>query len=165
MSAPFGRIYSVIFTAVSATLAQDLFLLLPAANKPISLHGFYLSNVGGTADAGDAQEELLRIEIIYLPSTVTNGSGGTAPTVQPLNPNDAAAGCTARANDTTVATTGGTAVTKHADGFNVRIPYVYMPPPEDRIPCANANALTIRLGTAPADAILLSGTAILEELF
>jgi hypothetical protein len=45
-----------------------------------------------------------------LPATVTNGSGGGAGTVKPLVPGDAAASATSRINDTTQATTSGTAV-------------------------------------------------------
>lgn len=159
-----ARVYTVVFVAVSATAVQDLFYIKPAADKPISLHRVKVSNVGGTADAGDAQEELLRVETIFLPATVTAGSVGTAPTPSPVVPNDAAAGATTRVNDTTVATTSGTAKTLDADGFNVRVPYDYLPALDDRIIVANAAAVVVRLNTAPADAILLSGTAIFEEL-
>lgn len=158
------RVYTVVFVAVSVTAAQDLFYLKPAADKPIKLHGFTLSNVGGTADAGDAQEELLRYEIIRVPTTVTVGSGGTAPTPNPIITNDVAAGFTSRVNDTTVATTSGTLLTLHADGLNIRAPERFWPPPEERIVVANAQALVVRLNTAPADAVLISGTAYVEEL-
>ena len=158
------RLYTVTFVAVSVTAAQELFYLKPAADKPIKLHGIELSNVGGTADAGDAQEELLRVEFIRLPATVTVGSGGTAPTPNPVLPNDVAAGFTARANDTVLATTSGTALTMGATGLNIRQPTPYTPPPEWRLVCANAQALVARLNTAPNDPVLVSGTAWVEEL-
>lgn len=158
-----GRRYSFGFAATSITATQDLFYIKPAADKMCILEAVYLSNVGGTADAGDAQEELLRLEIIHLPATVTVGSGGTAPTPGPQWPADAAAGFTARVNDTTVATTSGTAITKHYDGFNVRIGWTYIPPTEQRLPILNAAALVVRLNTAPADAILISGSAYVTE--
>lgn len=164
MALGIGRLYTVSFTAVSVSAVQDLFYVKPAADKVCFLEAVYLSNVGGTADAGDAQEELLRLEIIRLPATVTAGSGGTAPTPRALAVNDAAASFTARVNDTTLATTSGTAQTMHADGFNVRVPYVYLPPPEHRILVANAEALVVRLNLAPADAVNLSGTAYVREL-
>jgi hypothetical protein len=159
-----GRAYAQPFTAVAITAAQELFYIKPAADKPCILEAVYLSNVGGAADAADAQEELLRIEIIRLPATVTVGSGGTAPTPSPLATNDAAAGYTARVNDTTVATTSGTALTLHADGWNVRVPYMWMPPPEHRPMVANAQALVVRLNSAPADSITCSGVAIVREI-
>lgn len=164
MQVGLGRLYSVVFAAVSVTAAQDLFYLKPAADKPCILEAAYCKAAGGTADAGDAQEELLRVEVIRLPATVTAGSGGTAPTPTPVNPGDAAASFTARVNDTTVATTSGTALTPHADGMNNRVGFEYVPPPEHRLLVANAQAIVVRLNTAPADAILLSGTAYVREL-
>lgn len=158
-----GRLYAVTFRAVSITAAQDLFYIKPAADKICFLEAVYLSNVGIAADAGDAQEELLQINIAYVPATVTVGSGGTAPTIVPMSVNDAAAGFTGRANDTTQATSSGTIVYRHSDGFNVRVPYVYLPPPEHRMGVANAAALTVRLDSAPTDAILISGTALVRE--
>ena len=127
----------------------------------------YLANVGIAADAGDAQEELWDIEIIRVPATVTVGSGGTASgtgTLNPLAVNDAAAGFTARSNDTTKATSSGTLRVLHADGWNVRIPFVWMPPPEHRPLVANAEAIVVRLNSTPTDAVLCSGSLIVREL-
>lgn len=159
-----GRLYTVIFTAVSATAQQDLFYIKPAADKPCVLEAVYLAASGGTADAGDAQEELYDLRFIRLPATVTAGSVGTAPTPTPVATNDAAAAFTARVNDTTVAMTSGTALTMHSDGMNNRVPYQFIPPPEHRMWVANAQALVVRLSTTPADAILLSGTAYVREM-
>lgn len=159
-----GRVSTVTFVAVSATVAQDLFYIKPAADKVCIIHYASCFAAGGTADAGDAQEELLRVEIIRLPATVTVGSGGSAPTPGMVNVNDTAVSYTARVNDTTVATTSGTAVTLIAESMNNRVGWVHFPAPEDRIPIANAAALVVRLNTAPADAILLSGTCVVEEL-
>lgn len=159
-----GRAYTVTFTAVAVTATQDLFYIKPAAEKPCILEQCSISNVGGTADAGDAQEELLRVEIIRLPSTVTVGSGGSSFTPSPLAVNDSAAGFTARINDTTVATTSGTAKTLVADGFNVRAGWIWLPVPEHRIVVANAEAIVVRLNLAPADSINLSGTLTVREL-
>src|SRR5215468_5644282 len=156
----YGRPYTVTFKAVSVTLQQDFFYLKPAADKPIALWGFEVDNVGGTADAGDAQEELLDVAINYVPATVTVGSGGTAPTPNTLYPNDTAAGFTARVNDTTKATSSTTILAKVPVGVNVRIPGPDWWAPSVPVPqpvlCANAAAITITLGTTPADAITLS---------
>lgn len=159
-----GRAYTVTFTAVAVTATQDLFYVKPAADKPCILEYCSISNVGGTADAGDAQEELLRVEVIRLPATVTVGSGGSAPTPRALAVNDSAAGFTARVNDTTVATTSGTAQTLIADGFNVRAGYIWLPAPEHRIVVANAEAVVVRLNLAPADSLTISGTLVVREL-
>lgn len=159
-----GRAYAVEFHNVAITAQQDLFYVKPAADKICVIEAVYLSNVGGAADAGDAQEELWRVEIIRLPSTVTVGSGGTSMTPNPLATNDTAAGFTGRVNDTTVATTSGTALNLHSDGWNNRIPYVWMPPPEHRHLTANAQAIVVRLVSTPADSVTCNGTCIVREL-
>jgi len=159
-----GRGYSVSFVAVSVTAQQDLFYIKPAADKICIIESIYVAASGGSADAGDAQEELFDVELLYLPATVTAGSGGTAPTPAPTIVNDAAAGFTARVNDTTKATTSGSIINRHPDGMNNRIPYVYAPPAEHRDVVANAAAIVFRLNTTPADAILLSGDMRVREL-
>lgn len=160
----FGRAYACEFHNVSVAAQQDLFYIKPAADKICVIEAVYLANVGGTADAGDAQEELLRFEIIRLPATVTVGSGGSSMTPNPLAVNDSAASFTARTNDTTMATTSGTALNLHSDGLNVRVPYVWMPPPEHRILIANAAAIVARLVSTPADAVTMNGTMIVREM-
>lgn len=159
-----GRAYAVEFHAVAVAAQQDFFYVKPAADKICVIEAVYLSNVGVAADAGDAQEELLRIEIIRVPATVTVGSGGGSMTPNPLSTNDTAAGFTARINDTTVATTSGTNLNIHSDGLNIRIPFVWMPPPEHRPIVANAQAIVVRLVSTPTDSVTMNGTCIVREL-
>ena len=159
-----GRAYTVQFNAVSIAAQQTLFYIKPAADKICIIEAFYLGVTGGAADAGDAQEELLDIQLIYLPATVTVGSGGTAPTPQPKSINDTAAGFVARTNDTVKATTSTTAVVRHPDGWNNRIPYGYIPPAEHRDLVANAAAIILNLNTTPADAFLANGEMTVREL-
>jgi hypothetical protein len=159
-----GRLYSVTFAAVSVTLQQEFFYIKPAADKICIIEAVYLGCSGGAADAGDAQEELYDVELVYLPATVTVGSGGTAPTPSPVAINDTAASFTARVNDTTKASSSGTAVVRHPDGMNNRIPYVYCPPAEHRDLVSNAAAMVFRLNTTPADAILISGDMRVREI-
>src|SRR4051812_5420485 len=109
-----GRMYTVSTAGVSASAAQDLIEITPADDKPIVIHAVYLSQ---TSDFGDAQDEVLRWEIIR--GFTASGSAGTAPTPRPSNRSDAAAAFTAEMNNTTVATTG-TTNTLHEDGWNVR---------------------------------------------
>lgn len=160
------RQYSVAFENVAITAVQDLFNIAPAADKPIKLYGLTLANVGGAADAGDAQEEMLRISIRRMLATVTNGTGGTTPTPVPLDQIDTASGATVRANDaTTRASTSGTNHLWLPDGWNVRIPYAQWFPPEF---CLEASLSTTRiiigLDTAPADSLSVSGCAFFEEV-
>lgn len=160
-----ARSYSASFENVAITAAQDLFNIAPAADKPIKLQALVISNVGGAADAGDAQEELLRISIRRFLATVTNGTGGSTPTPVALDPSDAASGATVRANDaTTRASTSGTNSLFHADGFNVRIPYQMIWTPETQLEIAGTvQRIIIGLDTAPADSLSVSGTVYFEE--
>lgn len=156
-----ARRYSVVFENVAVAAAQDFFEITPADDKPIRILGFTIANVGGTADAGDAQEELLRIEVIR--GHTVSGSGGTAPTAVPLDPNDTAAGFTAEVNNTTIANTGTTTI-PFVDGFNVRIPYSMFFTPETQIEATQANTtICLRLLSTPADSITMSGTLFIEE--
>jgi len=159
-----GRCYTVTFSAVSVSAQQEFFYIKPAADKPVQIEWAKITNVDLAAEAGDAHEDFWRIELIYLPATVTVGSGGTAPTPGPLEVNDTAAGFTARVNDTTKATTSGTAVTIDADGMNNRIGYVYLPTPENRPVVANAAAIVLRLNSTPTGTNLLNGTMYVREL-
>ena len=151
-------------TSMPATNAFEAFYIKPAADKICVIEAVYLAGVGLAADAGDAQEELLDLRILYIPSTVTASSGGNSVTPQPLSINDTAASFTARSADTTPATSSGTIVTRHQDGWNNRVPYVWIPPPEHRIIVANAAAVTVRIITGPADAITIGGSVLVREL-
>lgn len=154
-----GRMYSVIFEHVAVTAAQDFFEITPADDKPCAIHACYLSQ---DTELGDAQEEMLRVEIIR--GYTASGSGGSAPTPVPFGPNDTAAGATAEVNNTTVANTG-TAVILWAESFNERTGWQFLPTPEMRPMVSQANTtLVVRLMAAPADSVTMSGTLVFEEL-
>lgn len=159
-----GRAYVVEFHNVAIAAQQDFFYVKPAADKICVIEAVYLANVGIAADASDTQEELWDIELIRVPATVTVGSGGTSMTPNPLATNDTAAGFTARVNDTTKATTSGTLLNLHSDGLNIRVPYVWMPPPEHRPLVANAQAVVCRLNSTPTDSVTMNGTMVVREI-
>jgi hypothetical protein len=159
-----GRLYYVVFNNVAVTVQQSLFYIKPAADKICVIEKVILAASGGNADAGDAQEELYEIGIRFVPATVTASSGGSSVTPVPNLVNDAAAGFTARTNDTTKTTSSGTILTRVADGWNSRVPYLWEPQPEHRIVVANAAALDVVLNTTPADSILLNGSIAVREL-
>lgn len=153
-----GRVYSVVFSAVAVSAAQDLFEISPADDKPIEIVGIEL---GQSSDAGDAADELLQITIVR--GFTTSGSGGTAPTPAPLNPNDSAAGFAAEVNNTTQANTGTTA-TLATTCWNVRAGYIQWFPEGMRPSASQANTTMVVKQTAPADAITMSGTLYVREL-
>lgn len=156
-----GRFYTVVFENVTVSAAQDFFEITPADDKPIALVGLTLDNVGGTADAGDVQEELLRL-LIRRGHTVS-GSGGSTPTPGTIRANTAAAGFAAEVNNTTIANTG-TTVDVMALGWNVRVPLREFWP-EELCPTATQvnTSIVVRLLSTPADAISMSGTLYVVE--
>lgn len=153
-----GRTYSVIFNAVAVSAAQDLFEITPADDKPCEIVSL---SIGQYSDAGDAASELLGIQIIR--GHTTTGSGGSAPTPVPLNPNAAAAGFTAEVNNTTIASAGTTTVL-HSDAFNVQAGYNYIPPLDARPVVGQGNTTLVVRITAPADALTMNGTLVVREL-
>jgi hypothetical protein len=153
-----GRVYTVSFSQVAVTAAQDLISIATGA-KAIKLHSVQLGQYGATAVGN------LPIAMRRLGPTAALGSGGSAVTPVPMNPGDAAATVTAHVNDTTNATTSGGTVAAIADDFNVINGYLHMPPEADRIIVGPNSALTIALLSAPAAAETMSGTATFEELY
>lgn len=156
-----GRVYTVVFGAVSVSAIQDAFEISPADDKPVELVGLVF-NQTGNSDVGDAAEELLRWSVVR--GHTTSGSGGSAPTPRPVKRSDPAAGFTAEVNNTTIAS-AGTGVTLHEDSFNVRAGCIFWWP-EDTEPGAaqGDGTIVVRFPAAPADAITLSGTLYVREL-
>lgn len=156
-----GRFYSVPFSAVAVTAAQDVFEVLAASGKPFVLHEIVL---GQTSDAGDSQAELEQVLIKRATGSYTSGSGGSTVTPVKHLTNDAAAGPTAEINNTTQAAQGsGTLTTIRTDCFNVQAGYQYLPTPESRILFLPAEACIVSI-TAPVDSLTMSGTLVFEEL-
>ncbi len=154
-----GRIYAINFVAVGVTVAQDLFSIAVAANEPVHILGYKLSQ---TSEVADAQEEMLRIDIVRGNTTV--GTGGGAFTALPLDGRMGAAAAGCRINDTTEAT-AGTEQIMDTDAWNVRIPLLYLPIPELRIREDNDTNefICVRLLTAPSDSITMNGVCWFEE--
>lgn len=156
-----GRVYAITSNAISITGSQDLCEIAAVAGKIIKIHGWHVGAVGGTADAGDAQEELLSVSAIA--NATATGSGGTTITASPMNQNDTAAGWTSKANNTTKAL--GAATRTFFDGaWNNRVPLEFYFTPETQPSVANAQVFILRLNTAPADALAVSMTVWAEEI-
>lgn len=161
-----SRVYTVQYqgTLTAAGTDAELFYFKPAADKPIRLRGFRLCQF---SEVGDAQEENIRISLIWLPTTVTVGSGGSSVTPKDIDRiADTTAGFTARCNDTTLATTSGTAVTLEELAWNERnTPFEVRWLDEREMPSvANASALVVRNQTTIADDMSIAITAWVEEL-
>jgi hypothetical protein len=153
------RLYTVSFSNVAVVAAQDLFGLLAGASMAFKVHWIELGQK--TLTSWEAKE----VQLIRNPATATVGSGGSAPTVQRVNPGDAAATFTARANDTTAQTTSGTAQTLWSREWEFLNGFFWMPAPEERPVFAPGQGLRVALGTAPSASMTASGSIMIEELF
>lgn len=154
-----GRQYTArwdVATAVSTVL--DIFEILPADDKPVFLDEL---TVWQTSDLSDVQEEVIEIQVIN--GYTTSGSGGVAATVGRLHPGEVAPSFTAEARNTTIATTG-TPYILHADGWNIRAPYIWTPKPDWEPWGSQAAPLYVRLSAAPSDAITMNAFIKIREM-
>jgi hypothetical protein len=155
-----ANVYSVTFSAVAVTAAQDVFELATAADSQLRIHEVRL---GQYTDFGDAAAEILSVQIIR--AHTTTGSGGAAATPSNLtNPATGflASGVTAATNNTTVATSGSPLVLI-ADTFNIASGWWYCPPEDERIHVAKSSRVVVRI-TIPADSLTMNGTIIFSEI-
>ena len=122
------RIYSAGFDTVGVgTAVQDIFSLLAGTTKGIQLHHIHLEAASITTAAQ------VRLRLKRGTATVSQGSGGTAPTPGFVDAGDTLAStATLHCNDTTPATTTGNFTTLlEYFQWNVLLPFDYMPGPED----------------------------------
>lgn len=153
-----GREYTVTFEKINVSAVQDLFLLVGAAGKICRLKRAAIADVDATLPA--AQNMALRVR--FLPATVTNGSAGAAATPKPFDTGDPAASFTARVNDTTKATTSGTAVILEENGAFLYSGWDYsFPYPPTFGP---SEAIVVELITTPSATWILSGSVTVEEI-
>ena len=108
------RVYNITFEQVSVSAAQDLVQIIGAAGKTVRVRKCWV----GMSNTSLPTAQMCSTRFRFLPATVTNGSGGSSPTAQPLDPGDSAASVTAKANNTTKATTNGTASTLYENGWH-----------------------------------------------
>ncbi len=151
------RFYTVSTTAFTFSATQDAITVYGAANKIVKVHAFGLSCPDKTLAVGQD----VAVTGKYLPATVTAGSAGAAATPAKRDPGDAAATFTARANDTTPASTNGTALTHYAGGFHLfqGLHHVFTEP----VTVISGTAFAINLPTAPTGSVTLSAWALCSE--
>lgn len=151
-----GRIYTVPMGPISVAAVQDLIAVYAGASMAFKVHAINIGQKTATSVGN------LSISFKILPSVVTAGSGGSAATVQKNPTTNAAATVTARINDTTQATTAGTAILM-PDVYNPINGYIYQWAPEDRPVIGLSQAFVVSLDTAPS-AQVTSATLTIEEI-
>lgn len=154
-----GLVYSATFAATAVTAQVDFFEYTAPADSIAIIHYITISQ---STDVGDAAEEGLHI--LLKSGATTTGTGGTqAITIVPNEFGSPAAGGVTDTLNTTKAT-GGTIVTHHSEAWNIRSPWVWLPPPELRIILSPSRRFTVELATTPADSITCAGTMLIEEV-
>ena len=153
-----GRTYTVSSNAVVGAAAMDLALIIGAAGKVLRIKRIECSST----DAAAPTSGEMNFKCVYLPATVTPGSGGTTPTPAKQDQGDAAATFTAHANDTSQATTGGSAVTLWSGAAHVLtgLDYSFLQPPTIN----PSTAFQFVLVTLPSGTIHLDMCVTVEEI-
>lgn len=155
-------VYTATFSAIAVTAAQDVFEILAPAARRVQILGV---DIGQYSDAGDAQAEMLSVQIIL--GYTTTGSGGAAVNALPLIEGTKADSCTVARNNTTLAQ-NGTARILVATVFNVQAGWIWRPhdmseDSDDIIELAPAERAVVRI-TAPADEVIMNGTLKFREI-
>lgn len=152
-----ARAYTVTFENVLVAAVQDLVQINGAAGKLVRIKRIWI----GATDTTPPVAQMLSLRARFLPATVANGSGGTAPTPQRFDPGDAAASATALANNTTKATTTGTAAILEENGAHVYTGYDYTFPQAPVI--GPSEAFVFELLSTVSGTVNLSGGVTFEE--
>lgn len=150
------RVYSVPMNGVTVSALQDLYEIQAPADACVIL---YSVRLGQESEEGEAQSEMLRISFHRF---TISGSGGSLQTPNPLEVGSPAFGGTVEMNNTSPGT--GTNTELFSDTWNLQIPWLYQPPPEERIVISPSGFFGVRLPVAPADAITMTATITFEEL-
>lgn len=112
-----GRKYRVTFEAVAISAAQDLVQITGATGKMMKI----LRHWVGCTDTSVATGQMLSLRARFMPATFSVGSGGTTGITPSKNdPGDATCSSTTCAiNNTTPATTSGTAIKVYENGCHL----------------------------------------------
>jgi hypothetical protein len=153
-----GRTYSIQFNNVAVAAVQDLLAAYAGGSMIFELAGLVIGQITGTT------VQNLRFTVKRLPATVTTGSGGASATPKRMMRGDTAATITGRTNDTTQASTSGTADVLHSDVFNTVNGYQWYWNPQDCPTIGLNEAAVVSLDAPPGAAMTMSGTLYVREL-
>lgn len=155
-------VFSATFTASTVTVAEDTFALVAPSNSRIRLREIRL---GQYTEFGDAAAEILSLQVIRGHRTAGNQTTlATKANISGHSGRLTDTGTLVAVNDTGQATdTGSGAQTLISDAWNIQVPWLYDPEPEENIIVEADQRLVVRL-SAPADAMTLNGTIIYEKI-
>lgn len=161
-------IYTATFKAQAVTAAQDLFEVTAPSDKFVILRRVLL---GQYTDEGDAQAEMLSLELVR--GNTTAGSGGSSVTPRMLADQNGPAADTAVARNNTTEAADGTEHSLWAESFNIMAGFSWptwapmqpmlAAPTKALIVLNPSEIFCVRLLEAPADSITMNGTLEFEE--
>lgn len=152
-----GRMYNLPLARTAVTAAVDLAEILTAATHVCVVHAIELSQSTEVADAAEEQ-----LQLAWKSGSTTSGSGGnTGVTPIPILIGDAAHGMTVESFNTTKAS-AGTIVTHKVWDWNIRVPFLYIFAPEQRLIIPPSTRATLELVGAPADSVTIGGQIVIE---
>lgn len=154
-----ARAYTVNFENVTVSAAQDLLQIKGAAGKVLKIKRVFL----GATNTTLVTAQSLRLRSRFLPATVTDGSGGSTPTPQKVDPGDAAASFTSLANNTTPATSSGTAVLLDAWGVHIFAGLDFSWPTGSEPTVGPSESFTFELLSTVTGTCAFSGSVRVEE--
>jgi hypothetical protein len=156
------RTYDVLFEDVAIAAAQDLVQITGASGKVM----FVIEMWAGVTDTSLATGQGLKLRARFLPATVTNGSGGTTGiTPSKVDPGDAAcSSSTCATNNTTQATTSGTAIKLYENGCHLYQGDRYRFPVDERPPIGPSEAFVWELLSTVTGTVHMSGGVKIGEV-
>ncbi len=152
-----GRMYNLPLARTAVTVAVDLAEILTAATHICVIHAIEITQ---STDVADAAQEMLQLS--WKSGQTTSGSGGNASvTPIPILIGDAAHGMTVETFNTTKAS-AGTIVTHKVWDWNIRVPFLYVFAPEQRLVIPPSTRATLELVSALADSVTIGGQIVIE---
>lgn len=155
-----GRRYSVSSENISLSAAQDLLQIKGAAGKILRIRSITL----GATDTSEPTAQQLQLRCRFLPATVTDGSGGSSATPRKFDAGDAAASFTCLTNNTTPATTNGTAAILGEWGVHVANGIIWIFPDAETPIVGPSEAFVFELLSTVTGTVHGSTSATVEEL-
>ena len=156
-----GHFYTAVMASNAISTTKSFFHINGITNGTVVIHSAFF---GQQSDEGDAQSEMLRVQISR--STSNSSAVGTAVTPRPHLVNDQAFGGTVRISNTYSATN----LVVLSETFNVQAGWYYTPTPEERIVIPPKSAgvtypsIRFDIPVAPADEISASARVTFEVI-
>lgn len=153
-----GRVYVATIEGIAVTVQQDLFEVVAPSDMSVIVLEVGISQETNEADANEEQ-----LRIVLQSGYTTTGSGGSGITAAPNASGDAAETMVIARNNTTKATVG-TILTHHAESWNVRAPFLWLPTDKCKIELKASRRFVVRLNTTPDASITFNAVVKLEEI-